>query len=115
MRSLPALKAAMAAGIKVVGFDSSPAVGAYNVFVNQVDFSGVGVNLADWACELAPNCTGDIAILSAAATATNQNAVDRPDEEDPGDRREVQGPQARRHRLRRRRGRRQHDAGAGAC
>ena len=70
----PALKAAMAAGIKVVGFDSSPAVGAYNVFVNQVDFSGVGVNLADWACELAPNCTGDIAILSAAATATNQNA-----------------------------------------
>ena len=70
----PALKAAMAAGIKVVGFDSSPAVGAYNVFVNQVDFSGVGVNLDDWACELAPNCTGDIAILSAAATATNQNA-----------------------------------------
>src|SRR4029077_13498938 len=38
----PDLKAAMAAGIKVVGFDSSPAVGAYNVFVNQVDFSGVG-------------------------------------------------------------------------
>ncbi len=70
----PALKAAMAAGIKVVGFDSSPAVGAYDVFVNQVDFSGVGVNLADWACEEAPNCTGDIAILSAAATATNQNA-----------------------------------------
>ena len=69
----PALKEAMAAGIKVVGFDSSPAVGAYNVFVNQVDFSGVGVSLADWACELAPNCTGDIAILSAAATATNQN------------------------------------------
>jgi rhamnose transport system substrate-binding protein len=70
----PALKDAMAKGIKVVGFDSSPAVGAYDVFVNQVDFSGVGVNLADWACELAPNCTGEIAILSAAATATNQNA-----------------------------------------
>ncbi len=70
----PALKEAMAKGIKVVGFDSSPAVGAYNVFVNQVDFSGVGVNLADWACELAPNCTGEIAVLSAAATATNQNA-----------------------------------------
>ena len=69
----PALKAAMDKGIKVVGFDSSPAVGAYDVFVNQVDFSGVGVNLADWACELAPSCTGEIAILSAAATATNQN------------------------------------------
>jgi rhamnose transport system substrate-binding protein len=69
----PALKEAMKAGIKVVGFDSSPAVGAYDVFVNQVDFSGVGVNLADWACELAPDCTGEVAILSAAATATNQN------------------------------------------
>ncbi len=69
----PALKLAMAQGIKVVGFDSSPAVGAYDVFVNQVDFSGVGVNLADWACELAPSCTGEIAILSATATATNQN------------------------------------------
>jgi rhamnose transport system substrate-binding protein len=69
----PALKAAKEQGIKVVGFDSSPAVGAYDVFVNQVDFSGVGVNLADWACELAPSCTGEIAILSAAATATNQN------------------------------------------
>ena len=34
----PDLKAAMADGIKVVGFDLSPAVGAYNVFVNQVDF-----------------------------------------------------------------------------
>ena len=39
--------------------------------------------------------------------------VDRPDEEDPRDRRQVQGPQARRHRLRRRQARRQHDAGAG--
>ena len=63
----------MDAGIKVVGFDSSPAVGAYDVFVNQADFSGVGVSLADWACEIVRDCTGDIAILSAAATATNQN------------------------------------------
>jgi len=70
---VPALEAAQAAGIKVVGYDSSPAVGAYDVFVNQVDFSGVGVLLADWACELAPDCTGEIAVLSAAATAANQN------------------------------------------
>jgi rhamnose transport system substrate-binding protein len=69
----PALKQAMAAGIKVVGFDSSPAVGAYNVFVNQADFSGVGTSLVEWTCEIVPNCTGDFAILSAAATATNQN------------------------------------------
>ena len=70
---VPALTEAQAAGIKVVGYDSAPASN-YDVFVNQVDFSGVGVLLADWACELAPDCTGEIAILSAAATATNQNA-----------------------------------------
>lgn len=70
----PALKEAMAAGIKVVGFDSSPAVGAYHVFVNQADFSGVGVSLVEWTCEIVPDCTGDFAILSAAATATNQNS-----------------------------------------
>jgi rhamnose transport system substrate-binding protein len=70
---VPALEEAQAAGIKIVGFDASPAVGAYDVFVNQVDFSGVGINLAEWACELAPDCTGQIAVLSAAATAENQN------------------------------------------
>jgi rhamnose transport system substrate-binding protein len=70
---VPALEEAQAAGIKVVGFDAAPAVGSYDVFVNQVDFSGVGINLAEWACELAPDCTGEIAILSAAATADNQN------------------------------------------
>jgi rhamnose transport system substrate-binding protein len=71
---VPALQAAKAAGIKVVGYDSSPAVGAYDVFVNQTDFSLIGQSMADWACDLAPSCTGEIAILSAAATASNQNA-----------------------------------------
>src|SRR5262249_38408001 len=62
------------AGIKVVGYDSSPAAGAYNVFVNQTDFSLIGQAMADWACDLAgSDCTGEIAILSAAATAPNQN------------------------------------------
>ncbi len=70
----PALKEAMAAGIKVVGYDSSPAEGAYDVFVNQTDFSLIGGAMAQWACDLAPECTGEIAILSATATATNQNA-----------------------------------------
>jgi len=70
----PALKAAMSAGIKVVGYDSSPAVGAYNVFVNQADTAGIGKGLADMACDEAPSCTGEIAVLSAAQTATNQNA-----------------------------------------
>ena len=70
----PALQAAMAAGVKVVGYDSSPAVGAYNVFVNQADTAGIGKGLADMACDEAPNCTGEIAVLSAAQSATNQNA-----------------------------------------
>ena len=70
----PALKAAKDAGIKVVGYDSSPAEGAYDVFVNQTDFSLIGGSMAQWACDLAPDCTGEIAILSATATATNQNA-----------------------------------------
>jgi rhamnose transport system substrate-binding protein len=70
---VPALQAAKAAGIKVVGYDSAPAVGAYDVFVNQTDFSLIGQSMADWACDLAPSCTGEIAILSAAATASNQN------------------------------------------
>jgi rhamnose transport system substrate-binding protein len=70
----PALQAAMQAGIKVVGYDSSPAVGAYNVFVNQADTAGIGTGLAQMACDIAPNCTGEIAVLSAAQTATNQNA-----------------------------------------
>jgi rhamnose transport system substrate-binding protein len=70
----PALQAAMAAGITVVGYDSSPAKGAYNVFVNQADTAGIGKGLVDMACTEAPNCTGEIAVLSAAQTATNQNA-----------------------------------------
>lgn len=70
----PALKDAMAKGIKVVGYDSSPAEGAYNVFVNQTDFSLIGSSMAQWACDLAPGCSGEIAVLSATATATNQNA-----------------------------------------
>jgi rhamnose transport system substrate-binding protein len=70
----PALKTAMGAGVKVVGYDSSPAVGAYNVFVNQADTAGIGKGLAEMACDEAPSCTGEIAVLSAAQTATNQNA-----------------------------------------
>ena len=70
----PALKDAMSNGVKVVGYDSSPAVGAYNVFVNQADTAGIGKGLADMACDVAPSCTGEIAVLSAAQSATNQNA-----------------------------------------
>jgi rhamnose transport system substrate-binding protein len=70
----PALKAARQAGIKVVGYDSSPAQGAYDVFVNQADTQGIGQGLVQMACDEAPGCAGDIAVLSATSTATNQNA-----------------------------------------
>jgi rhamnose transport system substrate-binding protein len=70
----PALRAARAAGIKVVGYDSAPAEGAYDVFVNQADTQGIGEALVQMACDEAPGCSGDIAILSATSTATNQNA-----------------------------------------
>jgi rhamnose transport system substrate-binding protein len=70
----PALTAARQAGIKVVGYDSSPAHGAYDVFVNQADTQAIGQELVQMACDEAPACSGDIAVLSGAATATNQNA-----------------------------------------
>jgi rhamnose transport system substrate-binding protein len=70
----PSLRAARSAGIKVVGYDSSPAEGAYDVFVNQADTQGIGEALVQMACDEAPGCAGDIAILSATSTATNQNA-----------------------------------------
>jgi rhamnose transport system substrate-binding protein len=70
----PSLRAARAAGIKVVGYDSSPAEGAYDVFVNQADTTGIGESLVQMACDEAPGCAGEIAILSATSTATNQNA-----------------------------------------
>src|SRR5437016_1446735 len=70
----PSLRAARQAGIKVVGYDSSPAVGAYDVFVNQADTQGIGDALVQMACDEAPGCAGEIAILSATSTATNQNA-----------------------------------------
>jgi rhamnose transport system substrate-binding protein len=69
-----ALQEARQAGIKVVGYDSSPAPGAYDVFVNQVDAQSVGQQLVLAACDEAPGCSGDIAVLSSTPTASNQNA-----------------------------------------
>ena len=70
----PALKAAMAKGIKVVGYDSSPATDARNVFINQADAKGIGEVQIQMVCDEIPGCAGEIAILSATSTATNQNA-----------------------------------------
>ena len=64
--------------------------------------------------ELAPNCTGEIAILSAAATATNQNEWIELMKTTLATDSQVREPEAHRHRLRQRRRDREHDPGPGA-
>ena len=70
----PALKAAMKQGIKVVGFDSSPATDARAAFVADSDAAGVGQVLAQMICDDIPDCAGQIAILSATSTSPVQNS-----------------------------------------
>jgi rhamnose transport system substrate-binding protein len=67
----PTLKSAMAKGITVVTYDSD-APSCRNLFVNQASSSAIGFDLVDlMAKEIGKS--GDIAIVSAAASATNQN------------------------------------------
>ena len=68
----PALKQAMAQGVKVVGYDADVAPDARNVFVNQADSEQIGRSEVDLLAKQI-NSTGQIAILSAASTAANQN------------------------------------------
>jgi rhamnose transport system substrate-binding protein len=68
----PALKQAMAQGIKVVSYDSDVAPDARQVFVSQASPEDLGrTEVQVLGKEL--NYSGQIAILSAASTATNQN------------------------------------------
>src|SRR4051812_29654410 len=69
----PALKQAAQRGIKVVGMDSDVAADARSVFVNQVTTQLVGENQVE-SIGKQIGYKGDIAILSATANATNQNA-----------------------------------------
>lgn len=69
----PALKRAMSQGIKVVSYDSDVAPDARQVFINQANSEDIGrIEVQVLGKEL--GYTGQIAILSAASTATNQNA-----------------------------------------
>ncbi len=69
----PALKQAMSQGIKVVSYDSDVAPDARQIFVNQANAEDIGrVEVQVLGKQL--NYSGQIAILSAASTATNQNA-----------------------------------------
>jgi len=68
----PTLNAAMKRGITVVTYDSD-APGCRDLFINQASTAEIGTSEVDvLAKEL--NDTGDIAIVSATASATNQNA-----------------------------------------
>ena len=68
----PSLGQAFAAGIKIVSFDSDVTC-PNHLFINQADTEKIGTSEVDLLAKEI-NSTGDIAILSAAATATNQNA-----------------------------------------
>jgi rhamnose transport system substrate-binding protein len=68
----PTLKSAMARGITVVTYDSD-APTCRNLFVNQASTAAIGTSEVDLLAKQLGN-KGDIAIVSAAASATNQNA-----------------------------------------
>jgi rhamnose transport system substrate-binding protein len=69
----PALKQADQRGVKVVAMDSDVAPDARAVFVNQVTTQLVGENQVE-SIGKQIDYKGEIAILSATANATNQNA-----------------------------------------
>jgi rhamnose transport system substrate-binding protein len=68
----PALKQAMSQGVKVVSYDSDVAPDARQVFVNQANAEDIGRTEVQILGKQI-NYSGQIAILSAASTATNQN------------------------------------------
>jgi rhamnose transport system substrate-binding protein len=68
----PTLNGAMKRGITVVTYDSD-APGCRNLFINQASTAQIGTSEVDVLAKQL-NQTGDIAIVSATASATNQNA-----------------------------------------
>jgi rhamnose transport system substrate-binding protein len=69
----PALKQAAQRDVKIVGMDSDVAPDARSVFINQVTTQLVGENQVE-SIGKQIDYKGEIAILSATANATNQNA-----------------------------------------
>jgi len=69
----PALKSARAAGMKVVSFDSDVVKDARDVFVNQASAAEIAATQIK-LLSTALGGSGEFAILSATANATNQNA-----------------------------------------
>jgi rhamnose transport system substrate-binding protein len=71
----PSLNKASQQGIKIVAFDSDIQCGSSpnHLFINQADTKEIGTSEVDLLAKQI-NSDGQIAILSAAASATNQNA-----------------------------------------
>jgi rhamnose transport system substrate-binding protein len=67
----PALKQAMARGVAVIAFDSD--ANCRQLFINQADTETIGRSQIQLLAKLM-GYKGEFAILSAASTATNQNA-----------------------------------------
>ncbi|HEY0032025.1 MAG TPA: rhamnose ABC transporter substrate-binding protein [Devosia sp.] len=70
---VPALKKAMERGIKVISWDSGVAPEGRQLHLNPSDTNLIGETIIKLAADYLPE-GGDVAILSAASTATNQNA-----------------------------------------
>jgi len=71
----PSLNRAAQAGIAIVSFDSDISCGSSpnHLFINQADTENIGTSEVDLLAKQIDS-KGQIAILSAAASATNQNA-----------------------------------------
>ena len=70
---VPTGKAAMAAGIPVVTWDSAIGKDGRTIHINQAESAGIADVQLKMALELAGADGGEIAILSATSTAPNQN------------------------------------------
>jgi rhamnose transport system substrate-binding protein len=68
-----AIKQAMSAGTKVVTFDSDTSADCRDLYINQASPEGIAKVQVDQIAKQIGD-SGEIAILSAAANATNQNA-----------------------------------------
>jgi rhamnose transport system substrate-binding protein len=69
----PALKRAAAKGVKVISYDADVASDARTIYVSLPDLRSVGFAQVEWLGSQI-RYRGEFAILSAAATAANQNA-----------------------------------------
>src|SRR5690606_22364974 len=70
---VPALKKAMDRGITVISWDSGVAPEGRELHLNPSDTDLIGETIIKLAADYLPE-GGDVAILSASSTATNQNA-----------------------------------------